>query len=283
MKTIYQSLNRILGNPFFLLIFPIMAIILLLFYSFTTSPLYLNDGMDSAVFKTMGLAILQGKIPYTDIFDHKGPILYFINAFGQWIIPGRMGIFCLQVIGLSIALIFMYLTARLITNNLWAFVSVVVATYIYGGVIQEGNQCEEWMMDIFVIAIYFAMRYFTRESDSPHPLWYSLMYGLCFGLTFFISPNDAVAQIGGIMTGVAVYLLYRKQYRNAAANVLSFFSGFIIVLIPILIYFGIHHALGDLWYGLIGFNNEYSGGITYLLGACISRQKLALLLFFCYS
>lgn len=280
MKKFYQTLNAICGNPYFLLIFLPIAVCFLLLNSITTSPLFVNDGMDSAVFKTMGLAILQGKVPYVDIFDHKGPVLYFINALGQWLIAGRMGIFLLQTIGLTIALIFQYRTARLFTNNLLALLCPLVALYLFGSIIEEGNQCEEWMMYVFSVAIYFAANYFVKRSDEPHPWHYGLIYGICFGLTFFIRPNDAVAQMGGIMTGVCLYLLYRKQYRNMFINIATFMAGFAIVALPILLYFAYHHAVSDLYYGLIGFNQEYSGGVLAMMTAIIRPAKLVVLLLF---
>jgi hypothetical protein len=37
---------------------------------------------DSSVFLTIAQGMLRGKTPYLDFFDHKGPLIYFINAAG---------------------------------------------------------------------------------------------------------------------------------------------------------------------------------------------------------
>ena len=280
MKKLYFALDRFCGKRWFPLIFIPLATCFLLLYSYTTSPLFLNDGMDSAVFKTMGLAILKGKIPYVDIFDHKGPVLYFIDALGQWMIPGRMGIFLLQVIGLSVALFYMFKTARLFVGNALSFLVILFTLFIFGGIIQEGNQCEEWMMYFFTVALYYALKYFVNDSGSPHPMKYSLFYGFCFGMSFFIRPNDAVAMMGGLMTGVTIWSVYNKEYKNALLNALCFGAGFLLVAVPIVCYFAWNNALGDLWYGLIGFNNTYSGGIISMLLSLLGRRKESLLLLF---
>lgn len=280
MKEFYQALERICSNKYFVLLFLPIAIIFLLLYSYTTSPLFIHEGMDSAVFKTMGLAILQGKIPYVDIFDHKGPILYFINALGQFLIPGRLGIFCLQVVGLSTVLIFLFKTANLFVSKFTSFISVLITLFVYGGVIQEGNQCEEWMMIFFSISLYYVLKYFTQNSIEEHHWRYSLIFGLCFGITFFIRPNDAIAQIGGIMLGLSIWLIYNKLYKNLLANILSFIVGMSIVTLPIIVYFAYHNAIDDMLYGLIGFNAGYAGGIKTILLSFIGRKKLALVLFF---
>lgn len=82
------------------------------------------------------------------------------------------------------------------------------------------------------------------------------------------------------MMGVVLWLLYCKKYRNAILNVCCFVGGFFIMAIPVLIYFGCNGALSDLWYGLIGFNQEYSGGITRLLVSCCDLGGGKLVWFF---
>lgn len=280
MKKVFFTLDCFCGRRWFPLLFIPIAVCFLLLYSFTTSPLFLNDGMDSAVFKTMGLAILKGKVPYVDIFDHKGPVLYFINALGQWLVPGRTGIFLLQVIGLSVALLYLFKTANLFINRGMSFVAVLVTLFIYGGVIQEGNQCEEWMMYFFSIALYYALSYMVKQSNKPHPLSFGFLYGLCFGMTFFIRPNDAVAVIGGIMTGLTIWLVYKNEYKNAIYNALCFVMGFAIVAIPVVSYFVYHHAIDDMLYGLIGFNITYSGGGLYLLKSVLDSNKASMAMVF---
>lgn len=56
--------------------------IFLLIFSWSTSPLYLTYGGDSLFFQIIGLGITQGKIPYVDLFDHKGPVPFFMDALG---------------------------------------------------------------------------------------------------------------------------------------------------------------------------------------------------------
>ena len=44
-----------------------------------SSPLYkLNPWSDANIYLTIGRNLLNGGKLYTDLFDHKGPILYFI-------------------------------------------------------------------------------------------------------------------------------------------------------------------------------------------------------------
>lgn len=46
-----------------------------------TSPLYPHyTGLDSSVFLTVAKGIVNGRIPYVDLFDHKGPVFYWMEA-----------------------------------------------------------------------------------------------------------------------------------------------------------------------------------------------------------
>ena len=63
------------------IVYLIVSIFMILVLSKSTSPLY--DGsytIDSGLFIVVGKAIIRGYIPYVDLFDHKGPIIFLINA-----------------------------------------------------------------------------------------------------------------------------------------------------------------------------------------------------------
>ena len=51
----------------------------LLYYG---NPLDHLPGTDNGVFLYGGQQLLAGKTPYLDFWDHKGPLIYFINAIG---------------------------------------------------------------------------------------------------------------------------------------------------------------------------------------------------------
>lgn len=277
MKNLYNSIVSICESHYFLMTFPLLAFIFVYYFSYTTSPLYIHEGMDSGVFKSMGLAILKGKIPYVDLFDHKGPILYFVNALGQWLIPGRNGIFLLQIIGESFVFIFLFKIARLFINGLWSFVSVLFTLFIYCGVYQEGNQCEEWILTFTLPAVYLSFCKLQEGCKSYNTIC-GLLYGICFGLAFYIRPTEAVAIVGGVMTGLTVYFAYNEKWLLCLKNAGWFMIGFTIITIPIISYFYVNKALSDLFYGLIAFNSKYAGSVYSMFMSCVGPHKLPLIL-----
>ena len=60
-----------------------LAISAVFFFLFGfNSPIYtFNSDIDYNWFMTMGHGLVAGKIPYRDLFEQKGPIIYFVTAF----------------------------------------------------------------------------------------------------------------------------------------------------------------------------------------------------------
>ena len=60
--------------------------ILFLLICTKSSPLYpFNDWVDSNAFFTMGKGMINGKVLYRDLFEQKGPLLYFIHGLSYLI------------------------------------------------------------------------------------------------------------------------------------------------------------------------------------------------------
>ena len=58
---------------------------------------------DSSVFLYIGKRMLEGKLPYRDLFDHKGPILYLIEVLGLCLSPQSTdGVWVLEVLNLLV-------------------------------------------------------------------------------------------------------------------------------------------------------------------------------------
>lgn len=63
-------------------IFYLLLSTLLIFYIMPISMLNYYPYGDATIFEYFGYAMSKGDILYIDIFDHKGPIIFFINYLG---------------------------------------------------------------------------------------------------------------------------------------------------------------------------------------------------------
>lgn len=251
------------GNPLWAFV---VALLYLLLFSWSTSPLYLTYGGDSPFFQIIGLGITQGKVPYVDLFDHKGPVPFFIDALGYAIGIGRSGLFLLQVVSLTITLCLLFKTAELFCGSDGkAFGAVALSLLALADFITEGNQVEEWQLPYVALTLYMVSEYILSGSGD-HPAWKSLVYGLCCGMVLFNRPNDGVMWIGGLYSGLFLMWTVRRRYRMMAVNVLAFLGGVIVIIAPFIAWFASRNALPDLWYGMVVHNLKYAGDAFFTWG-----------------
>lgn len=91
----------------------LMAVIFVLLFSYSTSPLYrMYANSDSAIFQTIGAFWAKGRLPYVELWDHKGPLIFAIDAIG-YRIGERHGILIIQIISMSITNIFLFKLAKI--------------------------------------------------------------------------------------------------------------------------------------------------------------------------
>lgn len=238
----------------------------LLVFSWSTSPLYLTYGGDSPFFQIIGLGITQGKVPYVDLFDHKGPVPFFYDALGYSLGLGRCGIFILQVVSLTVTVCLMRRIALLFTNSSRKATVAVALTFIPLAVfITEGNQVEEWQLPFIALNLFLVCRYLLSDRKT-HPLWQSLIYGLCFGTVLLNRPNDGVMWVGSLFFGLLLLWTVRGEYRRLLPNIGTFIAGFAVSSVPFLAYFAVRNALPDLWYGMIVHNVRYAGDALFTWG-----------------
>ena len=145
------------------------AAVLLLFCS-GTSPLYNgHDWTDANTYLTMGRGLLHGVVPYRDLFDHKGPLLYFVYALGALLSPsGFFGIYLLQAAALGTALFFLYQTALLVledsaraavyTAALPIFLLTAGIYYLPANLDYGGGSAEEFCIPLLAAALWLSAR-----------------------------------------------------------------------------------------------------------------------------
>ena len=250
-------MKKIFASKYFPLVFIPISFLFTLIYSWTISPLYLGNDVDSSIFQTIGLGIAQGKLPYVDLFDHKGGLFFIIQSLGWYLPWGRWGLLLVQTIFMSATLIALFKTANLILDKAKAFGATICALLLYIIFMESGNQCETYMLPFTALTLYLALKYFIKSDCGKHPFIYSFIYGICFAVVFWIRPNDAVSQIGAIMAGIFCFMLYRKEYVNAIVNACIFLAGCAVATAPLIGFFAYHDCVYELLEGTFLYNMKY--------------------------
>src|SRR5574341_367906 len=64
---------------------------------------------DSGVFLYIGWRLISGDIPYKDVWDHKPPLIYFVDALGLSLTPdSQWGVWLLQFIFIFLTFFLIY-------------------------------------------------------------------------------------------------------------------------------------------------------------------------------
>ena len=112
------------------------------------SPLYpFNPWDDVNVFFDLGRGIIHGKVPYRDLFDHKGPLLHFIYALAALISERSFtGIWLVECITASVYSVFSWKIVKLFadTKKHNIFLMPLFLGIIYSmGIFNFGGNAEE--------------------------------------------------------------------------------------------------------------------------------------------
>lgn len=228
----------------------------LFFYSQYTSPLYPgNYGWDASIYMKMGKSIIDGYTPYVDIYEQKGPVIFFINALGQLLYFGRLGTFFVQIPFIILTVLGLYLLMRQFASRAGALLGTLFCLVIYSVTLEGGNLTEEYDLIFIILPLLLGCRLLLSEQKLR---WYhGVIFGFCFAFVGWTRLNNAAA-IGMLVLYLYLRLLFKKEYLEFFLQVLYFLSGFLIVTLPILAFFGSRNALFDLIDGSFLFSFYYA-------------------------
>ncbi|MBQ9360155.1 MAG: glycosyltransferase family 39 protein [Lachnospiraceae bacterium] len=224
------------------------------------SPLFKDSyGYDSSWYSMMGRAITQGMVPYRDYFDLKGPVFFFIEAIGQLFRHGRVGIFIIECIAASISCIFIWKTCRLYVKPWQALIVMLLTGFVAVSPFWGGNTCEEYMLPFNYACIYLTLKYLKDERYEEYFLP-SLIFGISFSV-MVLSKVPTCAPMAAAAVTVLIVLIMKKQTRHLPGIIGYFMLGFLMIFIPVCVYFLLHGAFKDFIYAAFIF--AYKRGTDY--------------------
>lgn len=259
----------------------------LLLFSLWTSPFYrLWYGCDASFFTLVGRGILEGKVPYRDFFDLKGPYFFFIEALGQLFAHDRLGAFIIQIPFAFASLVLVYeLCLLFITKKQAIFVMIV---YLWGNIttLWGGNTLEEFALPLSLGCLYIVLNHVVRRKQSFLDLPFSVItvLGLALGVDIF-SKISVSAPILGIIAAILYTDISTKNFKKMIINIIYILLGVAICALPVIVYFGMNSSLSDMLFCVfkLGFSRstDYyeSFSITWelKLSGCVAAFIFAVL------
>lgn len=246
-------LNKISKYTSYIFLFIIVFIISLIYLD--SSPLYPNmfPEIDSSVFQVMGKGMLENKIIYKDLFDHKGPIVYIINAIAL-LISDKYGLFIIEFIIAYIGTTFIYKTARIMLNKYVSMIMSIIYVFISYKYFYGGNFTEEYAIAFISIAMYYIIKILhSKENNKLN--W--VMIGTTFAITFLIKPTYCtIWAVFGLVQ--LICSIKEKKVKELIKAILYMLFGIMIIAIPIIIYLVVNGAMESFIDAYFLMNIKYS-------------------------
>lgn len=266
--------NKNLSRDYYvyLLLF-VLAAIFALFFCRNTSPLTGDLKGDNSIFLAMGKMVVDGMLPYVDFFDHKGPVMYYIQALGHFIIPYRGGIFLVELVNLFLVLIVLYKTFILVTDKKRTIALVLLFLIVLSTLLGGGNFTEGFSLLPLFLSLYIGIKYYFKKLGISKLDGFIL--GLSFSFMFWLRVNNA-----GFLCGICVFLfiacIQNKDWKSLK-NLLIFFAiGQIPLSAALILYFQYHDALYDMINGTFLFNIKYAKSFLSIFGRHLWRNLIIL-------
>lgn len=164
-------------------------------------------GRDQSIYAVVGQGVLEGKMPYRDLWDFKPPGIFLVHALAQGALGKSMlSVRLVEALGMvALALWLRQLAGQFFGLRRVGTVGAALACLILAQLeFWHSGQPEQYGGILTVGALVLAAR-----PESRHPRWRWLAIGALFGVAFLFKPP-----LGGGALVVAAYLLRREQQRG---------------------------------------------------------------------
>ena len=224
-----------------------------------SSPLYpLNDWVDANCFFTVGKSMLFGKVPYRDLYEQKGPLLYALYALAYPISHRSfLGVWLFEI---AAAWLFLLRSERLIRRlgvrrSLPAV--LLTAAFVYTcPAFLRGGSAEEFCLPLLMLPLCTGTEVLLEERGLR--TWEAFRIGLGAGAVLWVK-YSMLGLYPGWFVFLAVRMLRRGQGKQLVRDVLAIVGGVLLVTAPVLLYFALNHAVPDLWQAYV-VNNIFTYG-----------------------
>ncbi len=159
---------------------------------------------DAGVFLYAGQKWLAGQPPYLSIWDHKGPLIYMINALGLWIGRGSInGVRFLQLVFLLAGVSVSFATFRYWFKLETAFITTFwwLITLIH--LLEGGNGVEAFALPLQFAAL---LCFSIYQQRNQRKLGLPLILGLLGALSFLLRANMIA-----IFLAIGIYWIFIRK------------------------------------------------------------------------
>ncbi len=233
-----------------LLLFSFLTATVFLGLCSKSSPLYpMNDWVDVHCFLTLGKGMLHGMVPYVDLYEQKGPVLYFVYAivalFSQ---KSMFGQFLLEIITFGL---FLYYSAKIAeiylgkSRYLYAIILILAAVIPTTAAFSHGGSVEQSCLFLFAYGLYTVLK--ACHENRGLTFHEAFVNGLFAGAALWIKYTMLGFYIGLALFVLIWYLGWVRNFKKLLATIGQFLLGAAAVSAVVFAYFLIVGGLEELF------------------------------------
>ena len=236
-------------------LFLILFILILAVQFLFLNPLRVSLNRDSGVYLHVAKGLLSGQVPYRDIWDHKGPSIFMIDALALSTGLGRWGIWMMEMVFSVSVLIILYKLLSRSTGVIGVFWGLFVFTKLLFVFIDGGNMVEEYAIFPGILCLYIFTK-LNEISTAKKQLGFFVI-GMLAASIFLFRPN-----LVSIFLSINLYILgsgiQKKELKNSLISLLFMVSGFAAILTTVSLFFISKSAFMDFVNAVLVYNFAYS-------------------------
>lgn len=236
---------------FFLTLF---SFFILLIFS-KSSPLYfINDWVDANAYFSVGKGIAHGQVPYKDLFEHKGILLYIIHTIGYKLSSTSFfGVYLLEGISFTISMILFFKICSYYFSEKIACVVTFLSPIILlnKDYFRAGDSAEEFAFP-FVLGLLYLIISISNTNKKIKGRQYFIQ-GLLMGGVFWIK-YTLISPWIAFFCFFGIDYLIKKDFHQLFKAIICSTMGFLLISVPIIFYFWINHALYAMYFVYFKFN-----------------------------
>lgn len=293
VKTMYRSvttsLKLRLQNSKLKVGIILFVILFSIFLSLATNFSPINRNIifhDCGIFSYVGFAMKNGKVPYKEVFENKGPLLYIIYYLGLCI--ADKGVYFLELIAIIISVAFSYKIIKLIScKDFYAIIGTIYTFSVWSITFEGGTFSEIFALPAIFLGIYILLKnLMSNVNISTKEI---VILGVLTGIVATLRLN-MLAIFLGFYCVIGINLISKKEFKEIIRWLFYGVCGFAIVVVPIAIYFLRKDALIDClntaYFGVLdnfnvgGTRKKVEAILAMLLKFNISSATVIMLLFF---
>ena len=223
-----------------------LAILLMAYFAPVSATRFAKS--DSGVFLYIGQQIARGFQPYLNAWDHKPPLIFYLDALGLSLGGGSLwGVWLLALVACTAALWLCYRIGRNVFGDGPAILGVAGMAALLMITMESGNIAEVYALPLQVAVIWL---FIQRPTARAY-----VAIGACAALLFLLRPN-----LVGPAIAVALSAPFRYPSRPSALAKLyaCMIAGFSVPVALCATYFALHGQFRAAYEATLLFNLEYS-------------------------